>query len=93
MSLNEKFINCGVTVKMDIKKAFMKECLQYDVVTGKIVDILGKRSVRERISVSDISLGKGKLMRIEMTEDDLEYIFDKITKKKKGFKLIIFSLP
>lgn len=82
MDVRKKFLYNGIPLVLNVKRAFIKDSLECEVVVGEIIEALKKPEVKERICISDIDIGRERLVKLKLSEDDLEFLFDEIIGKR-----------
>lgn len=82
MEVDKKFLYSGISITINAKKAFMKECLKYEVVRKHVAELLKREEIQKRFHVSNNYLGRANLKAVEVTEENLDILFDEIIGKK-----------
>ena len=80
-----KLIYDGIKVKVNGKVAFMEKILPFKAVQDLLAEKLAKDEVlREKFHCFSMRVEQGTLMRLQLTEEDLELLCDELA--KRGYK-------
>lgn len=80
MDITQTILYKGLSLKLHVKRAFMRQIIKSKEVVGELAELLKNERICSNLTLGSIKLGRGK--QFQICEEDLDYLFDEMIGRK-----------